>query len=73
MAGDWQDISFSGDFGAGEHEMELDFVNDAFGGKAGLDRNLYVDGLTVDGQDIYRNVFPLTHDGGVGFNFTIAH
>ena len=38
-----------GAWGAGPHTVAVDFLNDAWGGTAALDRNLYVDGAIYDG------------------------
>jgi hypothetical protein len=49
--GIFQDFTFNGDFGAGPHSVEVQFLNDAYGGTADTDRNLYVGGITFDGTD----------------------
>ena len=48
-AGESQDFVFSGDFGAGSHRVAVTFLNDAYGGSASADRNLYVQNLSLDG------------------------
>ena len=48
-AGASQDFTFNGDFGAGQHTVVVDFLNDAYGGSAATDRNLYVNGISYDG------------------------
>jgi hypothetical protein len=48
-SGTFQDFTFNGDFGAGPHTVEVDFLNDAYGGSSSTDRNLYVEGITYDG------------------------
>jgi len=45
-----QALTFAGDFGAGPHQVGISFINDAWGGTASADRNLYVDAVTLDGQ-----------------------
>jgi hypothetical protein len=47
-AGTPQQVSFTGDFGAGAHTVGVNFLNDAYGGD-GADRNLFVKGVTFDG------------------------
>jgi Ca2+-binding RTX toxin-like protein len=47
----FQDFVFTGDFGGGPHTVEVDFVNDAWGGTPSTDRNLYVGGITFDGAN----------------------
>ncbi|MGE5539067.1 MAG: carbohydrate-binding domain-containing protein [Gemmatimonas sp.] len=46
-----QDFTYTGNFGAGPHKVEVRFLNDAWGGTASTDRNLYVHGITFDGID----------------------
>ena len=47
--GKFQEFSFRGDFAAGEGKVAVAFVNDAWGGTASTDRNLYVEGVTLNG------------------------
>ncbi|HET9149624.1 MAG TPA: carbohydrate-binding domain-containing protein, partial [Alphaproteobacteria bacterium] len=54
-SGTFQDFTFTGDFGAGPHTVEVDFLNDAWGGTSDTDRNLYVGGITFDGVDYAGN------------------
>jgi beta-glucanase (GH16 family) len=50
-AGAWQDVVVTGDFGsAGPQKVEVKFVNDAWGGSASTDRNMYVDWVDVNGH-----------------------
>jgi hypothetical protein len=53
-AGDSEAFTFYGAFGAGPHSVEVDFINDAYGGSPILDRNLYVDSIGYDGV-VYAN------------------
>jgi RHS repeat-associated protein len=53
--GTFQEFTFNGNWGAGPHTVQVEFLNDAWGGSADLDRNLYVgsityNGVTSDGQ-----------------------
>jgi hypothetical protein len=48
-AGQSQDLALSGSFAAGAHAVAITFLNDAWGGDASSDRNLYVDGITLGG------------------------
>jgi hypothetical protein len=50
-SGTFQDFTYTGDFGAGPHTVAVNFLNDAYGGTADTDRNLYVGGLTFDGTN----------------------
>ncbi|HEY0204778.1 MAG TPA: carbohydrate-binding domain-containing protein [Acetobacteraceae bacterium] len=44
-----QDVSIAGNWGAGPHAVSVSFINDAYGGTAATDRNLYVDAVTYNG------------------------
>ncbi len=50
-AGQHQMIDVAGSFGTGPHNVGVQFLNDAYGGSSSQDRNLYLDGVTVDGVD----------------------
>ena len=50
-SGSFQDFTYTGDFGAGPHTVAVNFLNDAYGGTPGTDRNLYVGGITFDGTN----------------------
>ncbi len=47
-----QDILIHGDWGIGQHNVTTAFVNDAWGGTDSTDRNLYVQGIALDGVDL---------------------
>jgi Ca2+-binding RTX toxin-like protein len=44
-----QNFIFNGDWAIGTHTVTVNFLNDASGGTAATDRNLYVNGLSYDG------------------------
>ncbi len=44
-----QNFTFKGDFGPGAHAVAVNFLNDAWGGTAATDRNLYVNAITYNG------------------------
>jgi hypothetical protein len=46
-----QGLTFKGAFGAGQHAVAVKFLNDAYGGTATTDRNLYVNGVTYNGTN----------------------
>ncbi len=48
--GKTQTVSLSGQWGPGAHDVGIQFINDAWGGTAATDRNLYVGGVKLDGQ-----------------------
>ena len=39
-----------GSLGVGPHDVGVTFLNDAWGGTSGTDRNLYVDSLSMNGK-----------------------
>src|SRR6185437_4127119 len=49
-AGQWQDITVSGNFSANPQQVAIEFTNDAYGGTSDTDRNLYVESVTVNGH-----------------------
>lgn len=52
-AGARQIFSLHGAFGPGAHAVGISFLNDAWGG-AGLDRNLYIDGVSFKGAELVK-------------------
>lgn len=62
-AGARQAFAFHGAFGSGVHQVSVDFLNDAWGGSALADRNLYVDGATYDGSAVLQGSLALLHGG----------
>jgi hypothetical protein len=55
-AGQWQDVTLTGDFGStGPAKVGIQFVNDAWGGTATTDRNLYVQSIDVNGRHFGAN------------------
>jgi beta-glucanase (GH16 family) len=51
-AGQWQDVTLTGDFGTGPHDVAINFINDAWGGSDSTDRNLYVQSVTLNGETV---------------------
>ena len=47
-----QDFSFSQALTAGTHDVAVSFLNDAYGGSGATDRNLYVNGISVNGTAV---------------------
>jgi Ca2+-binding RTX toxin-like protein len=45
-------LTLKGDWAAGSHAVAVNFLNDAWGGTAATDRNLYVDSVTYDGAAV---------------------
>ena len=48
-SGQVQDFQVKGTFGPGAHSVAVSFVNDQYGGSTSMDRNLYVNGISLDG------------------------
>ncbi len=65
-------LTLKGDWGPGEHEVEVTFLNDAWGGTADTDRNLYVDGATYNGQAVVGAEASLWDNHASSFTFTEA-
>ena len=51
-----QNFTIAGDFAAGPHSVAVQFVNDLQGASPGEDRNLYVDGMSFNGEEVGRLV-----------------
>ena len=50
-AGASQSFTFKGDWAPGMHTVAVNFLNDAWGGHAATDRNLYVNAISYDGTN----------------------
>ena len=72
-AGAWQTIAFAGSFGAGSHTVGIKFANDAYGGTAATDRNLYVNGIDVNGQHYGAGTTAMMSNGTTTFNIATTH
>ncbi len=47
-----QAVTLTGSWGAGAHDIGIQFINDAYGGTSTTDRNLYVDAVTFNGKTL---------------------
>jgi hypothetical protein len=65
-----QGFTFTGNWGAGTHTVGVAFVNDAYGGTTTTDRNLYINGVTVNGSDVFSGT--KAQDGNGTSHFTVA-
>ncbi|GAA0584699.1 hypothetical protein GCM10009416_23860 [Craurococcus roseus] len=70
--GDSDTVTVKGDWAAGAHTVTVTFLNDAYGGAATADRNLYLDAATYNGTAVPGAVKALLASGGAGFSFTEA-
>ena len=68
-----QAFTFTGNLGAGTHTVGVDFVNDAYGGTAATDRNLYVNGITLNGASVFNGVKAQDGNGTTSFTLTATH
>ena len=58
--GQWQDVTLTGDFDVDPSKVSVSFINDAYGGTAATDRNLYVQSLTLNGATYLGSALPAT-------------
>jgi hypothetical protein len=73
-SGAWEDFTFAGNFGAGTHQIAVTFTNDAYGGSPSSDRNLYVDGISVNGTHYGTGVSALYTQGSAAtFSVPTSH
>lgn len=72
-AGQSDTLTLKGDWAAGEHKVEVKFLNDAWGGSADTDRNLHVDAATYNGAAVSGAAQAIESDWKAGaFSFTEA-
>jgi hypothetical protein len=67
-AGAWQNFLFSGKLGAGTHSIGVQYGNDLYGGSSTTDRNLYINGIDVNGHHYGTGVQELTGNGTASFS-----
>jgi hypothetical protein len=48
--GAWQDFTFTGQFGPGDHAISMNFLNDLGGATPDTNRNLHVDSVQMNGM-----------------------
>ena len=68
--GSTQAVDVLGNFQAGAHTVTMNFLNDAWGGSASTDRNLYVTGATFNGTAVSGGAMALMTSGPESFNFS---
>ena len=69
-AGQTQAISIPTSLSPGQHNIGVNFLNDAYAGP-GADRNLYVDGATYNGTPIANSNLALMSGGTQNFNVAV--
>lgn len=62
-----QEVRLTGQWGAGAHDVGVQFINDAYGGSAATDRNLYVTSVSFDGQASATPAAALWSNGSAHF------
>ena len=60
-----QRLSFTGSYGTGPHTLSVSFLNDAWGGTAATDRNLYLTGVELNGKAVTGAARSLMSNGAV--------
>ena len=55
-SGQWQTITLNDVLAPGSHSISVTFLNDAYGGKSSLDRNLYVKSIAAGGVTATENM-----------------
>jgi protocatechuate 3,4-dioxygenase beta subunit len=64
-----QQFNLTGKFAAGTHTVAVNFLNDSYAGTAATDRNLYVNGATINGTTIGNSGLALGSNGTQTFTF----
>lgn len=63
-------LNFTGDFGPGTHTVGVNFLNDTWGG-SGMDRNMYVDGISFNGVAQPNTTGALWSEGSLNFTINV--
>ncbi len=68
-SGRYDTLTLKGDWAAGTHKVEVNFLNDGWGGSVAQDRNLYVGGATYGGKEVADSSLFLGSTGAKSFSF----
>ena len=71
-AGQTEAVSFDPILTDGYHTMAISFLNDAYGGTADTDRNLYLDSATLNGTTVPGSSASLFCQGTYTFNMLVS-
>jgi hypothetical protein len=71
-SGQTQEFDFTGNWSAGPHDLEIDFTNDAWGGRLSKDRNLAVEQVKYDGK-AYFSGDQFIHNAQTPFHVAVGH
>ena len=66
-----QDFTVNDTFAAGTHDLSVSFINDAWGGTAATDRNLYVGSVDQNGTQLASSTGALFSNGSLHVPFTV--
>jgi hypothetical protein len=69
--GGLETFTFEGVFGSGRHNIQVKFLNDAWGGTSAADRNLYVTNLVMDGTEAANHTASLFTNGSASFSVDV--
>jgi len=67
-----QVFGFGAALAAGTHDVAVSFLNDAYGGTAATDRNLYVNAVDVNGAAMPETAATLLSTGTQHFSVVVA-
>ena len=70
--GEHDTLTLNGDWAPGAHAVEVAFLNDAWGGTAATDRNLYVESIAYNGAALSGGAAALLSAGARSFAFAEA-
>jgi len=65
-------VTLHGSFGTGPHKVAVTFLNDAYGGSAATDRNLYVTGVSYNGAAVPGAAAALHQNGTAAMSIPAA-
>ncbi|MBL6081652.1 family 16 glycosylhydrolase [Belnapia sp. T18] len=69
-SGQFDTLTLKGNWAAGAHKVEVNFLNDGWGGTSDTDRNLYVESATYAGLAVGGAALNLGRSGAQSFSFT---
>ena len=69
--GQTQTTTFNGNFTVGVHDLTISFLNDAWGGTAATDRNLYINSVAENGTQLAGSTTTLFTSGDFHIPFTV--
>lgn len=72
MTGEQDTLTLRGDWGPGNHQVAVTFLNDAFNTLTLEDRNLKIESASINGQDIAGASKLMGQNGAFGFTAAIA-